>query len=66
MDPNEVIRRARRAAMAVLEADAETVEADELANAFAYLDAWLVRGGFLPRDWEMATPARTGKPYADA
>jgi hypothetical protein len=56
MDPNETLRRAQRAAAALLlqldkdfDIDEEDVRA--LAEAFNDLNAWIIRGGALPEAW---------------
>jgi hypothetical protein len=62
MDPNETLKRAREASR-TLRCGVERAEdfysitdlaqaAAALSEHFDALDAWLVRGGFLPADWE--------------
>jgi len=56
MDPNTALQNAREA-LARREAaysDRSTEEnsaADDLAESFEALDAWLSKGGFLPAEW---------------
>lgn len=67
MDPNEALKRCREAARAarnqygdhdeVVDRDRFEAAAGDALACFEALDAWLVRGGFLPRDWQKA-----GKP----
>ena len=51
MDPNETLNNCRGQARAILDRDA-TADPEALAEAFDNLDAWLVRGGFLPQSWQ--------------
>lgn len=57
MDPNETLQRIREArdTCEALEPQQRVVRLallDELAANFDALDTWLVRGGFLPRNWQ--------------
>lgn len=58
MDPNATLDLVRVSLASLAEtarnnSDPELAgEVEELEDAFAALDAWLSRGGFLPRDWE--------------
>lgn len=56
MDPDEALRQCREATRA-LSPNSITEEGWRdhmtiLIEAFDALDAWLVRGGFPPRDWQ--------------
>lgn len=57
MDPDVTLTEARAAASRLLAADVladplyHATLADELAERFLALDAWLSRGGFLPARW---------------
>jgi hypothetical protein len=57
MDPNAALENARNArnryANATTEDEAINAATD-LAAAFADLDQWLTRGGFLPEAWKAA------------
>jgi hypothetical protein len=55
MDPNELLRRLRELAGDVdgyAVGDLDGV-AREMADLFQDLDAWILRGGFLPKDWSL-------------
>lgn len=62
MDVNEALKRARAAAKQVQAfpdlypgwSPTQKHVAMSLAETFDALDSWLVRGGFLPTDWERA------------
>ena len=54
MDPDAVMRRLRDALsdFGCAGDDEEAIEAaNEFGSAFADLDGWLSKGGFLPREW---------------
>lgn len=54
MDPNEALRRIRDAIRAAQECQDPQDWADhaiDAIDAFEALDGWIMRGGFLPRDW---------------
>jgi len=54
MDPNEALRRIRAQAKRASEAstnETAAIIAEEALEAFADLDEWLSRGGFLPSSW---------------
>ena len=58
IDPTEVLRLLRLTIrqMDVDEsADIRKAHADEVAEYFQTLDAWLSRGGALPADWQRRT-----------
>ena len=63
MDPDTTLNEARAAANRLLAADAEVdplyyaTLADELAERFLALDAWLSASGFLPTRWSAAVPS---------
>ena len=46
LDPNETLAKLREALKDPTDIDGELV-----AHLFARLDEWLMRGGFMPRDW---------------
>lgn len=52
-DPNELLTETRRALSRYLAGQElqGTEEADELAQAFEALDAWISKGGALPDAW---------------
>jgi len=54
MDPNEALTQCREAAKVIVDQEDDYGAAEELAEHFHALDAWLVRGGFLPADWQTA------------
>jgi hypothetical protein len=49
MDPNTALENCRKA---IREGDAEL-----LGTSFDALDGWLMKGGFLPKDWQDAHDA---------
>lgn len=54
MDPNEALKRLRELSQQVLDApgeDGNPHAADEMAELFQTLDAWLCKDGFKPSDW---------------
>ncbi len=56
MDPNETLARIRDALKVMNNPKVGGAryihESEKLAAAFADLDEWLSKGGFLPEDWE--------------
>lgn len=54
MDPDEALRQLREEAARILEAadNEEEADATRMAELFQGLDEWVVRGGFLPKDWK--------------
>jgi hypothetical protein len=54
MDPNEALKRCRKAIEQYRDGQAVVATMSVLVEHFEALDAWLVRGGFLPADWEKA------------
>lgn len=59
MDPNEALRIARAAAKVlhtcrVVDSERGLAAIADLRDHFDALDVWLVRGGFLPADWQKA------------
>lgn len=50
MDPNEVLSELRRLTMEVFQGGQK--DPTDLALAFASLDMWIAKGGFLPTDWQ--------------
>lgn len=67
MDPNEALKRCRESAKKMLSDD--DIDSPRyvaigagLAEHFDALDQWLVRGGFLPKDWEkVRTPSKPAR-----
>ena len=62
MDPNailEVLARLSRRIQDQVDRGEEPNpdDAAELADAFVWLDGWLLQGGSLPSDWAQAIPA---------
>ena len=52
MDPNEALKRIRKLVEGAVGPSAYNEEQlAELAELFDGLDAWLSKGGFLPKDW---------------
>lgn len=49
MDPDAALARVRDAIRQLLNDPSDEVQ--ELIDAWATLDGWLIGGGFLPRDW---------------
>lgn len=60
MDPNETLRRARNIAARAFDGGA-SFELAELAEAFQDLDEWIMKGGFLPSQWEANRPKKRTK-----
>lgn len=61
MDPNEALKRCRALGAQVLRNVDDGVlgsrdTAEALAEAFAALDSWLAKGGFLPKSWSHSHP----------
>lgn len=56
MDPDEALKELRELAYAITLTDGKPGEAirigQELAEKFESLDDWIVKGGFLPKDWK--------------
>jgi hypothetical protein len=56
MDPNANLEEARRIADRLLNQDAEdgsdVEDGRRLAELVQALDEWIMKGGFLPRDWQ--------------
>jgi hypothetical protein len=67
MDPNEALNKLRELAKKILAIADEPFEDDqfgvagdrgmsdaavEMAEQFVALDEWVIKGGFLPRNWE--------------
>jgi hypothetical protein len=64
MDPQAALNYARKAASDILddmdhERATDPDDVQRLAESFQALDGWLSREGFLPSDWERATPDPT-------
>lgn len=55
MDPNEALRLVRESVGELVQADDDDTlpgsQTGQIVDAFAALDEWLQRGGFLPADW---------------
>lgn len=54
MDVNETLLRLRELSRMFLseEGDFDTDDVVEMAESFQALDEWLLKQGFLPRDWQ--------------
>lgn len=54
MDPNANLEEMRRLAGKLLadEFEIDSADAERLAELVQALDAWISKGGFLPRDWQ--------------
>jgi hypothetical protein len=56
VDPNEALKRLREIVVAFRDSDGE-IDLDVVGNIedmvdyFEALDEWIMKGGFLPRDW---------------
>lgn len=65
MDPNAVLRKLRALSELIItgmaEGDYEYLEdlAEELAESVMALDGWIMKGGFLPEDWESSSTTRS-------
>lgn len=51
MDPDACLREARSVAAELLQIEGDDDRAERLAELVTDLDAWIVKGGFLPRRW---------------
>lgn len=59
MDPNETLRMMRGIAAEIVETQSNLDNPGyDLAALFQELDAWLMRGGFLPQAWKDEADAR--------
>lgn len=73
MDPKEALRQLRELAKKILAIADEPVDDDqfgvasdsdmsgtavEMAEQFQALDEWIIKGGFLPKDWEKSESCR--------
>lgn len=53
MDPNETLRLIRATIAEMRDGELPSMHAaDVLAELFEALDGWLIKGGFLPREWQ--------------
>ena len=55
MDPNETLRCLRALSKQIIKENENEEMPDNgmhMANIFQALDEWIVKGGFLPQDWQ--------------
>jgi hypothetical protein len=52
MDPNETLRQIRTLANRILNDEYTEYDSLELAELIDSLDNWILKGGFLPNNWQ--------------
>lgn len=57
MDPDACLREARSVAAELLQIEGDDDRAERLAELVTDLDAWIVKGGFLPAAWSRVPDA---------
>ncbi len=58
MDPEKALRDLRHLVSRHMDGDGlDASDIDKMATTFQGLDEWIMKGGFLPADWNVSKPA---------